>query len=65
MAHAKAKIRTRKKVNSDYAYRYLKLKLRCKICTDQVEYQNYSQLRYHVQKHDDSLKRDIYLELLQ
>ena len=64
-AHAKANIQTRKKVNFDYANRYLKLKLQCRICSDQVKYQNFSQLRYHVAMHDESLKRDIYLELLQ
>ena len=45
--------------------RYLKLELQCRICSDEVKYQNFSQLRYHVENHEDSLKREIYLELLQ
>ena len=44
---------------------YLKLQLICKLCSDQVEFQNLSQLRYHEGMHEDSFKKDIYLELLQ
>ena len=62
MEYASSNIQTRKKVNFNDNCIYLKLK--CKLCSEQVEYQNYSQLRYHVERHEDSLKRDIYLELL-
>ena len=56
---------TRKNSINNNANRYLKLHLICKLCSDQVEFQNLTQLRFHVERHDDSLKRDIYLELLQ
>ena len=58
-------IRTRKNSTNRNTRSYLKLELICKLCSDKVEFQNLTQLRFHVERHEDSIYRDVYLELLQ
>ena len=61
-------LKAKKSLSEDNYYQhnsYLKLKLICRLCSDKREFQNLTQLRFHVERHEDSFKKEIYQEMLQ